>query len=170
MTPLLLRCCSWWWVGESRGVSPEVHDHLHCLERVELQVVKIAPDSQLLNLLSEADSSPPWMRPMTVVSSANFKSLTEGSLDVQSLVYREKSSGERTQPWGAPVLVVRVLDVYFPSLTSCCLSVRKLVIHWQMEVGTENWVNLGWRQWQTGHLEHREFGVLSTVQCGLALI
>ncbi len=26
--------------GESRGVSPEVHDPLHCFERVELQVVK----------------------------------------------------------------------------------------------------------------------------------
>ncbi len=38
--------------GETRGVSPEVHDHLHCFERVELQVVKTAPDSQLLNLLS----------------------------------------------------------------------------------------------------------------------
>ncbi len=40
--------------GESRGVSPEVHDHLHCFERVKLQVVKTAPDSQLLNLLSES--------------------------------------------------------------------------------------------------------------------
>ncbi len=39
-------------MGESRGVSPEVHDHLHSFERVELQVVKTAPDSQLLNLLS----------------------------------------------------------------------------------------------------------------------
>ncbi len=38
--------------GESRGVSPEVHDHLHCFECVKLQVVKTAPDSQLLNLLS----------------------------------------------------------------------------------------------------------------------
>ncbi len=38
--------------GESRGVSPEVHNHLHCFERVELQVVKNAPDSQLLNLQS----------------------------------------------------------------------------------------------------------------------
>ncbi len=37
-------------MGESRGVSPEVHDHLHCFEHVELQVVKSAPDSQLLNL------------------------------------------------------------------------------------------------------------------------
>ncbi len=35
-----------------RGVSPEVHDHLHCFERVELQVVKTAPDNHLLNLLS----------------------------------------------------------------------------------------------------------------------
>ncbi len=33
--------------GESREVSPEVHDHLYCFERVELQV-KTAPDSQLL--------------------------------------------------------------------------------------------------------------------------
>ncbi len=34
--------------GESRGVSPEVHS----FERVQFQVVKTAPDSQLLNLLS----------------------------------------------------------------------------------------------------------------------
>jgi len=33
-------------------VSPEVHDHLHCFECLNLQVVKTAPDSQLLNLLS----------------------------------------------------------------------------------------------------------------------
>ncbi len=38
--------------GESRGVSPEVHGHLHSFERVELQVVETASDSQLLNLLS----------------------------------------------------------------------------------------------------------------------
>ncbi len=67
------------------------------------------------------------MRPFRVVSSANFRSLTEGSLDVQSFMYREKSSGERTQPWGAPVLIVRVLDENFPSFTSCCLSIRKAV-------------------------------------------
>ncbi len=39
-------------MGESRGVSPEVHDQLHGFERVKLQVVKTAPDNQLLNLLS----------------------------------------------------------------------------------------------------------------------
>ncbi len=33
------------------GVSPEVHDLLHCFECVELQVVETAPDSQLLNVL-----------------------------------------------------------------------------------------------------------------------
>ncbi len=38
--------------GEQGGFSSEVHDHLHCFERVELQVVKTASDSQLLNLLS----------------------------------------------------------------------------------------------------------------------
>ncbi len=38
--------------GRAGGVSPKVHDHLHCFEHVKLQVVKTAPDSQLLNLLS----------------------------------------------------------------------------------------------------------------------
>ncbi|KAI7810602.1 putative serine/threonine-protein kinase pim-3-like [Triplophysa rosa] len=45
------------------------------------------------------------MRSITVVSSANFRSLSEGSVEVQSLVYREKSSGESTHPWGAPVAI-----------------------------------------------------------------
>ncbi len=39
-------------MGKSRGVSPEVHDHLHSFDRVKFQVVKTASDSQLLNLLS----------------------------------------------------------------------------------------------------------------------
>ncbi len=38
--------------GSAGGISPEVHDHLHCFEHVMLQVVKTAPGSQLLNLLS----------------------------------------------------------------------------------------------------------------------
>ncbi len=41
------------WV-ESRGVSPEVHDRLHSFEHVKFQVVKTAPDSQLLNVCQEA--------------------------------------------------------------------------------------------------------------------
>ncbi len=86
------------------------------------------------------------MRPISVVSSANFRSLTEGSLDVQSFVQREKNSGERTQPWGALVLIVWVLDENCPRLTSCCLSVRKLAIHWQTEEGTESRVSLFWSE------------------------
>ncbi len=39
-------------VRGGQGVSPEVRDHLHGFERVELQVVKTAPDNQLLNVLS----------------------------------------------------------------------------------------------------------------------
>ncbi len=52
MTLLQPQCCPWWWVGECRGVPPEIYYHLHCFESVELQVVVTAPDSQLLNLLS----------------------------------------------------------------------------------------------------------------------
>ncbi len=77
--------CSLWINTDN---SPEVYDHLHCFEHVKLQVVKTAPDSQLLNLLS-----------------------------VDRLV-----------------IVLNEADQNFPSLTTRCLSVRKLVIHWQMEV------------------------------------
>src|SRR4029434_11029865 len=79
-------------------------------------------------LYADASSSS-RMRTMTDVSSANFRSLTDGSPEVQSFVNREKSSGESTHPWGAPVLTVRVLDVISPSLTCCFLSIRKFVIH-----------------------------------------
>ncbi len=48
VTVLFMMIFEW---RESRGVSPEVHDNLHCFERVQLQV-KTAPDSQLFNLLS----------------------------------------------------------------------------------------------------------------------
>ncbi len=51
-TPLQSQCCSWCEWGECRRVSPEIHDYLHCFERVKLQIVKTVPDSQLLNPLS----------------------------------------------------------------------------------------------------------------------
>ncbi len=73
-------------LGRAGGISPEVHDHLHSFEHVELQVVKTAPDSQLLNLLSVSRLVTSWMSPVSVVSYTNFRSLTEGSLDVQSFV------------------------------------------------------------------------------------
>ncbi len=51
MSPLQSQCCMMV-SGGVQGVSPEVHDHIHCFERVQLQVVKSAPDSLLLHLLS----------------------------------------------------------------------------------------------------------------------
>ncbi len=39
-------------MGEEQRVSPEVHDHIHSFECVQLQVVKTVPDRQLFNLLS----------------------------------------------------------------------------------------------------------------------
>ncbi len=66
------------------GGSPEVHDHLHCFEHVKLQVFKTALDSQLINLLSVRRLT--TVLDEAVVSSANFRSLTEGSLYVQSFV------------------------------------------------------------------------------------
>ncbi len=125
-------------VTGGRGVSPEVHDHLHSFERVKLQVLKTAPDSQLLNLLSVS-------RLVTVLDKTDqcgvvckLQELDRGVCRCAVVRVQEKSSGERTQPWGAPVLIARVLDVYFPSLTSCCLSVRKLLIHthrWRWGMG-----------------------------------
>ncbi len=109
--------------GGGGGGSPEVHDHLHCFERVQLQVVKTAPDSQLLNLLSVS-------RLVTVLDEADLCAIICKLQELDRGVFRcAVVRVEREEQWGAPELIVRVLDVYFPSLTSCCLSVRKLLIH-----------------------------------------
>ncbi len=47
VTVLIMMVCA-----GAGGGSPEVHDNLHCFERVQLQVVKTAPDRHLLNFLS----------------------------------------------------------------------------------------------------------------------
>ncbi len=53
MTPLQSQCCSWWWVGGEWGGFLLKSSIISTLfERVKLQVVKTAPDSQLLKLLS----------------------------------------------------------------------------------------------------------------------
>ncbi len=67
------------------GVSPEVHDNLHGFERVKLQVVKTAPDSQLLNLLSVSRLVTILI---SVVTSANFRSLAEGSVCSHPCIWR----------------------------------------------------------------------------------
>jgi len=66
----------------------EVYYNLHCLKSVELQVVLMATGHQMVNLppALTTDSSPPEMSPMRVVSSTNFRSLTE----------LQKNRGERT--------------------------------------------------------------------------
>lgn len=63
------------------------------------------------------------------MSYANIRSLTEGSVEMQPFVYREKSSEESAHPSEAPVWIVQVLDVNFPNRTCCSLSIRNLVIH-----------------------------------------
>ncbi len=71
-----------------------VHNHLHCFEGVKLLVIKTAPDSQLLNLLSLS-------RLVTILNEADQCGVVckLQELDgVQSFVSREKSIRERTQP------------------------------------------------------------------------
>ena len=63
-----------------------------------------------------SDSSPLEMRFTRVVSSANFRSLTNGWRDVQLWVYRENMAGHRTQPYGKPVLVDLELVNTLPQL------------------------------------------------------
>ncbi len=57
------------------------------------------------------------MRPTTDVSSANLMMWLELNLAVQSWVSSVKSSGLSTQPCGAPVLGVVVLEVLWPTRT-----------------------------------------------------
>lgn len=91
--PELLHCCynavydgQW---GNCRGISPKVHYHLHCF----------GSDSTTQPFAQPyADLAQSWMGPMTVVTSANIRSFTEGSFKVQTFVYRDNSSGERTHP------------------------------------------------------------------------
>ena len=66
---------------------------------IELQVVLTAPEYQLSHI-------PMIRRFITILDETDSSGVvcTEESEDIQSFVYREKSSGERKHPWGAPVL------------------------------------------------------------------
>ncbi len=80
--------------GGSRGVSSEVHDHLHCFERVKLQVVKTAPDSQLLDLLSVG-------RLVTVLNEADQCGVVCELQELDREVFRYAVVRvEREQQWG----------------------------------------------------------------------
>ncbi len=74
------------------------------------------------------------MRPTTVVSSANLMMWLELNLAVQSWVSSMKSSGLSTQPCGAPVLSVVVLEVLWPTWTDWGLPVKKSRIQLQREL------------------------------------
>ncbi len=64
------------------------------------------------------------MRPTAVVSSANLMMWLELNLAVQSWVSSVKSNGLSTQPCGAPVLSVVVLEVLWLARTDWGLPVR----------------------------------------------
>ncbi len=113
----------------SGGVSPEVHDHLHCFKHVKLQAVKTTRDSQLLNLLSVS-------RLVTVLNEADQCGVICKLQELDRGVFRcvvihiqgEEQWGENTA-LSSSSADHTVLDENCPSLTTCCLSVRKLVIH-----------------------------------------
>ena len=46
-----------------------------------------------------------------MVSSANFAILTDSDDEVQSLVNNEYKIGDRTHPYGAPVLRTRTFEI-----------------------------------------------------------
>ncbi len=80
--------------GGGRGVSPEVHDHLHCFERVKLQVVKTAPDSQLFNLLSVS-------RLVTILNEADESGVVCKLQELDRGVFRCAVVGvQREEQWG----------------------------------------------------------------------
>ncbi len=86
-----------------------------------------------------ADSSPFWMRPLSVVSSANFRSLTDSSPEVQLLVKREKSSVESIHPcW------LSGCWMWFSPVSPVAWWLRKFVIRLKVEAGTVSWVSLEW--------------------------
>ncbi len=103
--------------GMVNRVSPEVHHNLLCLFHIEGQVVSATPFSQLCHFLSVVRFIVVVMRPTTDVSSANLMMWLELNLAVQSWVSSVKSSGLSTQPCGAPVLSVVVLEVLWPTRT-----------------------------------------------------
>ncbi len=57
-------------------------------------LLRLAPDRQLFNLASICRLITVLMRPVTVVSPANIRILTEGTFEVQPVMYSEKSKWE----------------------------------------------------------------------------
>lgn len=109
--------------------SLQVYDHLTLLN-IDGSLEKLSicgSDGHSKSLLPFLPSKPPHLQisPTKVVSSANFRSLTEGYRETDSLVYRENRRGDRTQLCGEPVLVDLVLGMILPSFTRCDPLVKK---------------------------------------------
>ncbi len=104
----------WGWFNR---VPPEVHHNLLCLTHIEGQVVCTTPFNQLCHFLSVGC--------FIVVADETYHSCVIGKLDdvvgaeLGSAVVGQqlKSSGLSTQPCGAPVLSVVVLEVLWPTRT-----------------------------------------------------
>ncbi len=109
--------------GRSREVSSEVHDHLHCFEPVKLQVVKTAPDSQLLNLLSVS-------RLITILDEADqcgvickLQELDRGVFRCAVVrVEREKQWGENTALRSSSAVRTCWMSILPALLAAACLS------------------------------------------------
>ena len=69
------------------------------------------------------------MNSVTEVSSAYLTIEQELLLHLRSLVYSAKSKGDKTQPWGAPVLDPILFERYCITLTLCNLFDKKSLIH-----------------------------------------
>ncbi len=96
MTPLRSRgecVCVCVCGGGGGGGSPEVHNPLHCFERVRLRVIKTAPDNQLLNLLSVS-------RLVTILNDADQGDVVCKLQELDGGVFRcAVVCVERVEPW-----------------------------------------------------------------------
>lgn len=97
--------------GQWRG-HREAHSHLHRLSVLVMLKFKFLWPHRRISCPTScpyADSSLSRMRPMTVVSSAMFSGLTDGSPEVHLFVCRVRTAvGSKHVPGGAPVLTIWV--------------------------------------------------------------
>ncbi len=143
---LQLQCCSWWWAGGEQGGFFLKSTIISTVLSVLSSRLRLHQTASSLTSCLQADSSPSWMRPISVVSSANFRKLDRGVFRCAGpLGYVGEEQWGENAALRSSSADCTVLDENVPSLTSCCLSVRKLLVHWQMEVGMESCVSLFWR-------------------------
>ncbi len=104
--------------GVVSGVPPpEVHHNLLCLLHIYGQIVSATPFSQLCHFLSVVRFIVVADETYHCCVISKLDDVVELNLAVQSWVSSVKSSGLSTQPCGAPVLSVVVLEVLWPTRT-----------------------------------------------------